>query len=254
MNKIEIKIIPNYWIVSSSFIEKEFVSRRLDGHFKLGFSKTNPDYLIHKAFCLYRKANWIRNASTKTKSEVRGGGKKPWPQKGRGRARAGSIRSPLWRGGGVIFGPKPIIYNPKLNNQEYDRAFRILLYEKQKRILAISLFDRITSSNINSNGFSYPGKTKYAKQVIRDIFDKNNIEVKNILNKQLITIVVSQQEYNILQDTCFLQSIKNLKNLNVIVDNKLTINDLLRSSWILMTAYSSYNLTLKNLSWKKVRR
>ena len=59
MNKTKIATIPNYWIISGSSIEKEFVSRRLDGHFKLGFSKTNPDYLIHKAFCLYRKANWV---------------------------------------------------------------------------------------------------------------------------------------------------------------------------------------------------
>ena len=89
MNTNKIATIPNYWIIPGTSIEKDFVLRRLEGHFKLGFSKTNPDYLIHKAFCLYRKANWVRNASTKTKSEVRGGGRKPWPQKGRGKARAG---------------------------------------------------------------------------------------------------------------------------------------------------------------------
>lgn len=254
MNKTKIATIPNYWIISGSSIEKEFVSRRLEGHFKLGFSQTNPDYLIHKAFCLYRKTNWVRNASTKTKSEVRGGGKKPWPQKGRGRARAGSIRSPLWRGGGVTFGPKPVTYNPKLNNREYDRAFRVLLHEKQKRILAISLFDGLTNSKVDFKNSLYPGKTKYAKQIFSDIFEKNNINSKNILNKQQVTVVVSQQEYKLLEGTLFLQSIKNLRNVNLIMDNNLTINDVLRSSWILITAYSSYNLTLKNLSWKKVKR
>jgi len=254
MNKTKIATIPNYWIIAGTPIEKEFVLRRLDSHFKLGFSKTNPDYLIHKAFCLYRKTNWVRNASTKTKSEVRGGGKKPWPQKGRGRARAGSIRSPLWRGGGVTFGPKPIAYNPKLNNREYDRAFRVLLHEKQKRILAISLFDGVTNSKIDLSNSLYPGKTKYAKQIFSEIFEKNNIDANKVLTKQLVTIVVSAQEYKILECTLFLQSIKNLKNVNVVIDNKLSINDVIRSSWILMTAYSSYNLTLKDLSWKKVKR
>jgi large subunit ribosomal protein L4 len=254
MNKTKIATIPNYWIIPGTPLEKEFVLRRLDGHFKLGFSKTNPDYLIHKAFCLYRKTNWVRNASTKTKSEVRGGGKKPWPQKGRGRARAGSIRSPLWRGGGVTFGPKPIAYNPKLNNREYDRAFRVLLHEKQKRILAISLFDGLTNSKIDLNNSLYPGKTKYAKQIFSEIFEKNNIDANRVLTKQLVTVVVSAQEYKILEGTLFLQSIKNLKNVNVVIDNQLSINDVIRSSWMLMTAYSSYNLTLKDLSWKKVKR
>nr|YP_008519539.1 ribosomal protein L4 [Nannochloropsis granulata]AGI98767.1 ribosomal protein L4 [Nannochloropsis granulata] len=254
MNTNKIATIPNYWIIPGTSIEKDFVLRRLDGHFKLGFSQTNPDYLIHKAFCLYRKTNRIRNASTKTKSEVRGGGRKPWPQKGRGKARAGSIRSPLWRGGGVTFGPKPIAYNPKLNNREYDRAFRVLLHEKQKRILAISLFEGLTNSKLDISKSIYPGKTKYAKQVFTEIFEKNNINSKNVISKQLITIVVSAQEYKILEGTLFLQSIKNLKNVNLVIDNQLSINDVIRSSWILMTAYSSYNLTLKDLSWKKVKR
>ena len=252
MNKIKNAIIPNYWIISGSSIEKEFVLRRLDSNLNPGFSKINPDYLIHKAFSLYRKTKWIRNASTKTKSEVRGGGKKPWAQKGRGKARAGSIRSPLWRGGGVCFGPKPIVYNPKLNNREYDLAFRTLLFEKQKSIVPISLFEGSKNSNLDLSKGLYPGKTKYAKHILTDILEKNNINSKSLIGNKLVTIVVSQEEFKLLEGTLFLQGIKNIPNVNLISDNQLNLNDLIRSTHLLMTAYSSYNLTVKSLSWKKI--
>lgn len=245
MNKKNITI-PNYRIISGSPLEKEFVLRRLDC--RLGFSKTNPDYLIHKAFCLYRKANWIRNASTKTKSEVSGGGRKPWAQKGRGKARAGSIRSPLWRGGGVTFGPKPIAYNPKLNNREYDHAFRTLLFEKQKSIVPISIFNGATDLSLD------PSKTKYAKQIVGDILEKDNINTANLLENKVVTIIVSSEEYKLLQGTLFLQGIKNVPNLVLIKDSELNLQHLLRSNYILITAYSSYNLTRKDLSWKNVKQ
>ncbi len=68
--------------------------------------------------------------STKTRGEVSGGGKKPWRQKGTGRARAGSIRSPLWVGGGVIFGPKPRDYELKMNKKEKKVAFKEALAQR----------------------------------------------------------------------------------------------------------------------------
>ena len=103
--------------------------------------------------------------STKTRGEVRGGGKKPWAQKGTGRARAGSIRSPLWGGGGVVFGPKPRDYSKKINGKVKALAF------------SRALFDRAVAGDIDViETFSAPeAKSKAINQIIGRIAPKGKV-------------------------------------------------------------------------------
>ena len=100
----------------------------------------NAEHIVHRA--LVRQLNNARQgtASTKTRAEVRGGGRKPWRQKGTGRARAGSIRSPLWRGGGVIFGPKPRDYSTKMNRKERRLALRTAFSARVEDLVVVENF------------------------------------------------------------------------------------------------------------------
>src|SRR5512136_2886282 len=87
---------------------------------------------VHDTVVAYLAAQRMGTASTKTMGEVTGTGKKPWRQKGTGRARAGSFQSPLWRGGGVVFGPKPRDFGKKVNAQTRKLALRKALSERLK--------------------------------------------------------------------------------------------------------------------------
>ena len=108
---------------------------------KLNVAETSGNYLLHKDILRHSNSQKQGTVSTKTRSEVRGGGRKPWQQKGSGRARAGSNRSPLWKGGGVIFGPKPKVTVLKLNKKERRLALQTLLYNKKNSILIIENFE-----------------------------------------------------------------------------------------------------------------
>src|ERR671927_470695 len=87
---------------------------------------------VHDTVVAYRAAQRAGTHSTKTVGEVAGTNKKPWRQKGTGRARAGSFRSPLWRGGGVVFGPKPRDYTKKVSKKTRQLALRKALSERIK--------------------------------------------------------------------------------------------------------------------------
>lgn len=91
------------------------------------FNREVKEYILHEVVRMQRASKRSGNACTKTRVEVSGGGRKPWRQKGTGRARAGTNRSPLWRGGGVAFGPKPRDYSFKLNRKVKQQAVSMAL-------------------------------------------------------------------------------------------------------------------------------
>lgn len=89
-------------------------------------------YLVHEAVVAYQAAGRAGTHATKTRSDVRGGGKKPWKQKKTGRARAASIRSPIWKGGGAVFGPHPRDYTQGLPRRKRQGALRSVLSAKMR--------------------------------------------------------------------------------------------------------------------------
>jgi len=148
--------------------------------------------------------------STKTRGEVRGGGKKPWRQKGTGRARAGSIRSPLWVGGGVVFGPKPRDYSKKINAKVKNLAF------------SRALFDRATAGEIAVIEQFAPKatKTKAVNTVVGLIAPKGKI----LLVDAPFTAEASRAARNIarvsLQDAAKLNTLDLAQYKKIIVSTK----------------------------------
>jgi large subunit ribosomal protein L4 len=98
------------------------------------------NHILHRAVVRQLAHARQGTACTKTRAEVSGGGRKPWRQKGTGRARAGSIRSPLWRGGGVVFGPKPRDYELKMNRKEWRLALRTALMSRAAQTVVVEEF------------------------------------------------------------------------------------------------------------------
>ena len=99
--------------------------------------------LIHQVLVSYMAGSRSGTKAQKSRSEVRGGGRKPWRQKGTGRARAGSIRSPIWRGGGVTFAAKPRDFSKKINKKMFRGAMRSIFSElvRQERFVCVDEFD-----------------------------------------------------------------------------------------------------------------
>ena len=106
------------------------------------FGREYNEALVHQVVTAYAAAARQGSRAQKTRSEVAGGGKKPWRQKGTGRARAGTIRSPIWRSGGVTFAAKPQSWEQKVNKKMYRGAIRSILSElvRQERLIVVEKF------------------------------------------------------------------------------------------------------------------
>jgi len=177
---------------------------------ELNVLEKSGNYLIHKDILRHQISKRQGTVSTKTRSEVRGGGRKPWRQKGTGRARAGSNRSPLWKGGGVIFGPKPKKTVLKLNKKERKLALQTLLYNKRNNISVIENLENAIES----------AKTKTFFNVCK------NCGVD--LDQKVLVIVAKKTPALKL-------SIRNMKNVELISASSLNTLSILKAKQILLT-------------------
>jgi large subunit ribosomal protein L4 len=106
------------------------------------FGREYNEPLVHQSVVTYLAGARQGTVKQKTRSEVRGGGRKPWRQKGTGRARSGTIRSPIWRSGGVTFAARPQDFSKKLNKKMYRGAMQCILSEliRQERLIVVNEF------------------------------------------------------------------------------------------------------------------
>lgn len=167
------------------------------------------DTVLYDAITLTRNAERQGTADTKTRSEVRGGGRKPWKQKGTGRARQGSTRAPHWPGGGIVFGPHPRSYSKKMNKKERRLALKSALSYK---VIGSELVI-IDSLNIAD------GKTKTMVNILNDLK----------LNGNILLVVESLNE-NIVLAT------RNLPNVILLEASEINTYDVISADVMVVTS------------------
>jgi len=181
------------------------------------FSYPVKEHLLYEAVISHRANKRAGTASTKTRSEVQGGGRKPWRQKGTGRARAGSIRSPLWRKGGVTFGPKPRSFYFNLPKQAKKNALKSALAMKyaERQLIILKKLE-----------FKEP-KTKEGAKLIQNF------------NLDSALIVDSDENKNL-----FL-SLRNIPKIKAIDYHQVSTYDILKHKWLVFTQQAFESLMEK---------
>jgi large subunit ribosomal protein L4 len=183
------------------------------------FSYPVKEHLIYEAIVNYRANQRRGTASTKTRSEVRGGGRKPWRQKGTGRARAGSNRSPLWRKGGVTFGPQFRSYTYNLPKKEKQNALKSALSLKmaKKQIIILDTLE-----------FKEP-KTKEGKKLLEKLNLDSALVVDFTQNKNLFL------------------SLQNIPKVKAEDCSLVNLYDVMNHEWLVFTkkAFESFMERLK---------
>lgn len=165
------------------------------------------EHLIYEAVKNYRANQRQGTACTKTRGKVSGGGRKPWRQKGTGRARVGSIRSPLWRSGGIAFGPQPKDYSYRMPRKARRNALKSVLSDKMRNDRVV-VIDEIT---VNSN------RTKDALSVLKNFdFDK--------------LLIVDKKENSKL-----ILSTRNLPYIKTIDFSEINVYDSLKFNYIMFS-------------------
>jgi len=164
--------------------------------------------LLYQTLVMYRANQRGGNASTKRRGEVRGGGKKPWRQKGTGRARVGSSRNPIWRGGGIAFGPHPRDFSYNLPKKLKNTAFVSSLNAKIKsgQILAI---DEVKSDSLKTKNFA-------------DL-------LKELKVRESVLLLVDKLDKNIVLGT------RNIRNLTLRKADEATALDVLSKKYVIIT-------------------
>ena len=164
--------------------------------------------VVHEAIVNFLANQRQGTQSTKTRAEVRGGGRKPWKQKGTGRARQGSIRAPHWVKGGIAFGPKP-------------RSYKYTLNKKVKRLALKSVF----SSKVLEN-----------QLVVLDTFNFTEIKTKNMIKvlenlkvNEKVLIVIPENDLNVQK------SAKNIPGTKVCLVNTINVYDMVKYSKLIVT-------------------
>ncbi|MBP3923801.1 50S ribosomal protein L4 [bacterium] len=167
-------------------------------------------HVMHQA--LRRQLNNARQGSAcaKTRAEVSGGGKKPWKQKGTGRARAGSLRSPLFAGGGVVFGPKPRSYAFNMPQKARQLALRSALSARESQMIVVKDFSTITEP-----------KTKLMAASLKAL---------KISGKVLIIADTKAAENNYLE-----LAARNIPSIKIILPSNLNVKDLLEADNVVIT-------------------
>lgn len=165
------------------------------------------DHLVHMAVVQQLANNRQGTQKAKTRSEVRGGGRKPWRQKGTGHARQGSIRAPQWKGGGVVFAPVPRSYSFKLNKKEKRAALKSALTSRVNESKLIVL-DELKLDEI---------KTKKFREVL------NNLKV----NKALV--IINENDKNVVMST------RNIPTVKTALTNTINVYDILKYDTVVVT-------------------
>ncbi len=173
------------------------------------------EHLIYEAVKNFRANQRRGTASTKTRGEVSGGGKKPWKQKGTGRARAGSTRSPIWRKGGITFGPKPRDYSYNMPKKAKRNALKSVLSEKVRNDKLIVVDELLIGSTKTREAIEKLKNFKYNKILIIDSKD----------NEELLT------------------STRNIPSIKAIDSKELNIYDSLHYDHILVTVEAITKIT-----------